>query len=73
MNSSKVIASLLIVGGVLALIYGGFTFTRSTTKAELGPISIDVQDRERVNIPIWAGAAGVGVGALLLLAAARKK
>lgn len=65
---SKVIATLLIVAGTLALIYGGFTYTKETHKADLGPLHMEVQDKERVNVPVWAGVAGIIVGAGILLA-----
>ncbi len=73
MNGIRGLAMALLVGGTLALIYGGFTYTKSTTKAELGPISIDVKEQERVNIPLWLGVGGIAAGAVLLLAGAKKK
>jgi hypothetical protein len=64
----KVIAIVLIVAGTLALVYGGFTYTKETHKADLGPLHMEVQDKERVNVPVWAGVAGIIIGAGLLLA-----
>ena len=64
----RVIAMLLIVGGVLALAYGGFTYTEETHEADIGPIELSVKDRERVNVPMWVGVAAVGAGAMLLVA-----
>ncbi len=73
MDIRKIVALVLIAGGVLALVYGGFSYTQETHEANLGPIQISVKDKQRVNIPVWAGAGAVAVGALLLLAARRKK
>ena len=67
MNAVKLAAIALIVAGVLALAYGGFTYTRDTHEAKLGPIEISVQDRETVNVPVWAGVGAILVGGLLLL------
>lgn len=67
MNAFKTIAIVLIVAGVLALAYGGFTYTRDTHEARVGPIHVSVSDKERVNIPVWAGAASIIAGALLLV------
>ena len=67
----RMIAMLLIVGGVLALGYGGFTYTEETHKADIGPIELSVKDKERVNVPVWVGVAAVGAGALLLVAPAK--
>ena len=36
MNGSKVIAIVLIVAGALALMYGGFSYTKDTHTAKLG-------------------------------------
>jgi hypothetical protein len=63
---------VLIAVGMLALIYGGFTYTRATHQANIGPINIAVQDNRRVDVPIWAGVAAIVIGGGLLLAGARK-
>jgi hypothetical protein len=67
MNSLKIAAIVLIVAGVLGLVYGGFSYTRETHDAKLGPIEISVQDRERVNVPVWAGVGAIAIGGGLLL------
>jgi hypothetical protein len=48
------------------LAYGGFSYTRDTQQAKIGPIELTVQDRQTVNIPVWAGVAAIVAGALLL-------
>jgi hypothetical protein len=55
MNPSKLIGVILIVAGVLALLYGGFSFTKETHDFKLGPIELSVKEKESVNVPIWAG------------------
>lgn len=67
MNALKMTAIVLIVAGALALAYGGFTYTRETHDADLGPIHMSVKDKERVNIPMWAGVGAVVLGGVLLL------
>ena len=67
MNALKIVAIVLIVGGVLALVYGGFTYTKSTDAAKLGPIELSVKHKETVNIPIWAGVGAIVGGSALLL------
>jgi hypothetical protein len=66
MNALKILGVALIIGGGLGLAYGGFSYTKETTQAQLGPLELTVQDRETVNIPIWAGVASIVAGALLL-------
>ena len=72
MNSLKGVAILLLVAGGLALVYGGFTYTKKTHKAELGPISFAIKDKETVNVPVWAGVAAVVAGGVLLFVSAKK-
>ncbi|OIQ88175.1 hypothetical protein GALL_299470 [mine drainage metagenome] len=66
MNSVKMFAIVLIVAGGLGLMYGGFTYTKETHQAKLGPIELSVKDKETVNIPVWAGIAAMMAGVVLL-------
>lgn len=68
MNALKLVAVLLIAAGLIGLLYGGFTYTKTTHDAKIGPIEFSVKDKETVNIPIWAGAGAIVVGAVLLVA-----
>ncbi len=63
----KAIALVLIVAGVLALVYRGFSYTSERHEAKLGRLSVRVDEKPRVTIPVWAGVAGIGVGVVLLL------
>ena len=72
MNAIKITAIALIVAGVLALAYGGFSYTKDTHEAKLGPINLSVTEKERVNVPVWAGLGIVVVGGALLLFGTRK-
>ena len=67
MGSTKILALVLVIAGVLALAYGGFTYTKETHDAKIGPVEMSVKEKEHVNIPMWAGFAAVGAGALMLL------
>jgi len=66
MSSTKMIAFVLILVGALALAYGGFSYTKDTHDADLGPIHLSVDEKERVNIPIWAGVGAIVLGGVLL-------
>jgi hypothetical protein len=68
----KIIGALLIVGGVLGLVFGGFSFTKETHKANLGPIALSVEEKESVNIPQWASIIAIVAGAAALVVGARK-
>ena len=72
MDSIKIVALLLIVGGALGLAYGGFSYTKETHRADIGPIHLNIDEKERVNIPLWAGVVAVVGGAVLLVGTSRK-
>ena len=62
----RIVAIVLLVAGILALAYGGFSYTRDKTAVKLGPLELSVKEKETVNIPMWAGVGAVVVGGLLL-------
>lgn len=72
MNALKGIAIVLIAIGAVGLAYGGFSYTETTTAAQIGSMKLQVKDQQRVNIPIWAGVAAIVVGAGLLMVPVRK-
>ncbi|HZF81396.1 MAG TPA: hypothetical protein VEZ89_16590 [Rubrivivax sp.] len=72
MHAMKIVGIVLIVAGLLGLAYGGFSFTRETHTAQIGPIALTVKDKETVNVPMWVGIAAIVAGGLLLWAPGRK-
>jgi hypothetical protein len=72
MGAVKAVAIVLIVAGVLALMYGGFTYTKETHDLKIGPIEMSIKDKETINIPVWAGVGAIVVGGLLLVFGSRK-
>ena len=72
MNSTKLAAIVLIIAGTLGLVYGGFSYTKETHEAKVGPLELSVKEKEQVNFPVWAGVAAIAVGGTLLLLGGRK-
>jgi len=72
MGGIRMVAIVLIALGVLALMYGGFTYTKETHEMKIGPIELSVKDKETVNVPIWVGVGAVVIGGLLLAFGGRK-
>jgi uncharacterized membrane protein len=72
MNIVQIAAITLIVGGVLGLVYGSFSYTQGTHEARIGAIELSVKDRENVRVPTWAGVGAILAGAILLLLGKRK-
>jgi multidrug transporter EmrE-like cation transporter len=72
MNPAKLVGVVLIVAGVLALLYGGFSYTKDTTVVKLGPIELSAKEKQTVNVPMWAGIGAVVIGAALLAFGGKK-
>ncbi|WP_375054907.1 hypothetical protein [Zobellella sp. DQSA1] len=73
MNTVRIVAMVLMGAGLLGLLYGGFSYTRQTSTTELGPITLSVQERQRVNVPVWAGVGTMVLGGGLLLWSSRRQ
>jgi len=67
MGIQKIVAIALIVAGVLGLAYRGFSYTSETHKADVGPIHMTVDEKEHVNVPVWASIGALVVGVALLV------
>ena len=72
MTPVRILGIVFVVAGALALAYGGFSFTKESEKASIGPLKLTVQEKERVNVPQWAGLAAIAAGVVLLVVGKRK-
>ena len=72
MSALKIAGILLIAVGIIALVYGGITYTQTTHDAKVGPFELTMKDKKTVNIPVWAGVGAVVVGAGLLVVRTKK-
>lgn len=71
-NTMKLVGIVLIVAGILALVYGKFSYTKETTDVDLGLIELEIKDKETVNVPVWLGVAGIVAGGAMLLVGGKK-
>ena len=67
MSAVKIVGIVLITAGILGLVYGGFSYTKETHEAKIGPLELSVKDKETVNVPVWAGVGAIVAGGVLLL------
>jgi drug/metabolite transporter (DMT)-like permease len=67
MNPVKILGIVLILAGTLALVYRGFSYTKETHEAKLGPLELSVKEKETINIPTWAGVGAIVIGGILLV------
>jgi hypothetical protein len=64
---------VLVVLGALALIYQGFNYTRQRNVLDVGPIHATVSSQQHVPLPPIVGGLALALGAVLLVAGARKQ
>jgi drug/metabolite transporter (DMT)-like permease len=62
----KLIGIVLLVVGILALVYRGFSYSHEKGDAKIGPVEIQVTEKKHVDVPVWAGIGAVVVGAALM-------
>jgi len=73
MKSITLLGILLVVLGVLALVYQGFSYTRQKKVLDIGPIHATADTRERVPLPPIVGGLALAAGAVLLAIGAKQK
>jgi multidrug transporter EmrE-like cation transporter len=67
MGPIKILGIVLIIAGALGLAYGSFSYTKETHKAEIGPLKLQVSEKETVNVPQWAGIGAIVIGVVLVV------
>ncbi len=72
MTPLRIAGLVLIIAGALGLAYGGFSYTKDTHEAKIGPLELSIKDKETVNVPVWAGAGAILVGVVLLVVRSRR-
>jgi hypothetical protein len=63
----KVLGGILVVLGILALIYGGVSWTQRDTVVDAGPIQITADKKESIPISPIAGGLMLAAGVVLLV------
>ncbi len=69
----RVVGIILVVLGVIGLIWGGITYTRSRESVSVGPLTATVGEKERVPIPPILGGIALLLGIGLIVAGGRKQ
>ena len=72
MNAMRIVGVLLLVVGLAGFLTGGFSFTKDTTQAKLGPLELTVKEKEFVNIPQWMSLGAMVLGGVVLVLGFRK-
>ena len=72
MKPVAILGVLLIVFGLVALAYQGFTYTRREKVIDLGPIQATAERERTVPLPPVVGIVAVAAGVALVVIGARK-
>jgi drug/metabolite transporter (DMT)-like permease len=72
MNATRIIGIVLIVIGLAGFFTGGFSFTKNTSTAKIGPLELVVKEKEDVNFPQWLSIGAIVLGAVVLVVGSKK-
>jgi uncharacterized membrane protein HdeD (DUF308 family) len=72
MKPTAIVGVLLIVLGLVALAYQGFTYTSRETVIDIGPIKATADREKTIPLPPVVGAVAVVGGILVLVLGGRK-
>lgn len=68
----RTLGIILLLAGVLALVYQGFTYRERDATLDLGGVEASVGHEERVSIPPIVGGTAVAAGLVLMVAGRRR-
>jgi drug/metabolite transporter (DMT)-like permease len=71
MKPTAIVGIILIVIGVIAFAYGGFSFTTTEKVAEVGPLKLEKEKTRSVPLPPILGVLAL-VGGVALLVVSRR-
>ncbi len=70
----KIFGVILIIVGVIALIYGGITWTTHKKAVDLGPVQVEKSEQHSIPLPPLLGVVAIiGGGALFYFGAKEGK
>ena len=73
MRPLVIVGIVLVIAGIVALAYGGFSFTTTETVAEVGPLKLEKEKTRSLAISPMIGAAAVVAGVVLVVVGARRR
>ena len=72
MKPAGIVGIILIIIGVLALVYGGFTYTKREKVLDVGPIQATAERQKTIPFPPVLGGICLVGGIVLVIVGSRK-
>jgi hypothetical protein len=72
MKPAGIVGIILIVIGIIALAYGGFSFKERKKDVDIGPIQIGHTEEHTVPLPPILGTLAIAGGIVLVIVGSRK-
>jgi hypothetical protein len=69
----KIVGIVLIVIGIIALAYGGITYTTQEKVLDIGPIEATAERQKTIPLPPLLGGLALAGGVALLIVGSRRK
>ena len=69
----KLIGSLLIAFGLVALLVGGFSYTKREKVLDIGPIEATAERQKTIPLPPVLGGLALAGGVALLIVGSKRK
>jgi hypothetical protein len=63
----RLLGAILIVLGLVAISYGGFTYTKREKVVDFGPLQATMDEKKTVPISPIVGIVALGAGLILVL------
>ena len=63
---------VLVAVGILALLYGGFTYTQQKTVLDVGGLKVTATEHKSLPIPALVGIGALIGGIMMMMAPARR-
>lgn len=71
MKVGTLVGLLLVVIGLVGVVYGGITYTRSKQVARVGPVEVTTQEQRQIPISPVLGGVAIVAGVALIIAVRR--
>jgi uncharacterized membrane protein YidH (DUF202 family) len=68
----KALGIVLMIAGVLALAYGGFSWTTHKKAIDMGPLQVEREQRHTMFLPPILGVGALVIGGVLVFAVGKK-